>query len=378
MSSELPLDLQYDFPLPRDRSPGIGVVGAGFIVADCHLVAYRSAGYRPVAIWSRREERAREVAARHRIPRVHAGWREVLADPEVEVVDIAVPPHAQLEIIEACAEHAGRIRGILAQKPLALSYADARRAVECCERAGIALAVNQNMRYDPSARALKDLLARGLLGEPVLATIDMRAIPHWMDWVKPYGKLTYYVMSIHHLDWFRFLFGNPVRVLASSRPDPRTAFPHSDGITLYILEYASGLRCLGLDDVWTGPAREGAAADIRILWRVEGTDGLAQGTIEWPRWPERVPSTLRYSTRTGGAAWAEPKWDRAWFPDAFAGTMGDLLIALETSSAPLLAGRDNLDTMALVEACYHGAREHRVLTLEEVKNRKEAGACSSG
>ena len=345
----------------------IGCIGAGFIMADCHLVAYREAGFRPLAIASRTRARAEEVARRHSVPRVYATYQELLADPEVEVVDIAVPPDLQGEVIAEVVRHADHVRGILAQKPLALSYAEAREIVERCRKAGVSLAVNQNMRYDQSVRALKDLLGRGLLGEPVLATIDMRAIPHWQPWAEPYGKLSYYVMSIHHLDTFRFLFGNPDRVLASCRPDPRTRFPHQDGITMYILEYENGLRCLGLDDVWTGPAREGAAGDIYIRWRVEGTDGLAEGTIGWPRYPERSPSTLRYTARAGGERWIEPAWDRVWFPDAFAGTMAQLLVALEEGAEPEISGEDNLETVALVEACYRGSLEHRVCTLEEIR-----------
>ena len=362
-----PPNLRYEMPLPVDRSPGIGCIGAGFIMADCQLPAYREAGYRPVAIWSRDPAKALAVSRRHGIPRARGSWSEVIDDPEVSVLDIAVPPHAQPEILEAAFARGGKIRGVLAQKPLALDFATARRLVDGARKAGVTLAVNQNMRHDQSIRALADLLGKGLLGEPVLATIEMRAIPHWMDWVKSYGKLSFSIMSIHHLDALRFLFGNPERVLASCRPDPRTTFQHRDGITMYILEYPGGLRCLGLDDVWTGPAREGSAGDISIRWRVEGTDGLALGTIGWPRWPERAPSTLRYTCKAGGERWIEPSWTKAWFPDAFAGTMGDLLGAIEEGREPETSGEDNLDTIALVEACYRGAVERKVVTLEEAR-----------
>ena len=121
------------------------------------------------------------------------------------------------------------------------------------------LQVNQNMRYDQSVRALKTLLDRGTLGEPVLATIEMRAIPHWMPWAEGGRSLSTFIMSIHHLDTFRYWLGDPDRVLASTRPDPRTKFAHDDGINLYILEYENGARASAWDDVWTGPAREGAA-----------------------------------------------------------------------------------------------------------------------
>ena len=92
------------------------------------------------------------------------------------VLDIAVPPDNQLDVIKAaCAR--GTAKGILAQKPLGSSYVEAVEIVDTCEAAGIVLAVNQNMRYDQSVRAGKTLLENGTIGEPVLATIDMRGIP---------------------------------------------------------------------------------------------------------------------------------------------------------------------------------------------------------
>jgi predicted dehydrogenase len=195
-----------------------------------------------------------------------------------------------------------------------------------------------------------------------LATIDMRAIPHWMPWQERQGWLTCRIMSIHHLDTMRFWFGQPQRVFASFTTDPRTRFPHEDGIGLYILEYASGLRCQICDDVWAGPAREGAAADIGIQWRVEGTRGMARGTIGWPGYPQRTPSTLDY-TLVGDPRWHRPRWPEVWFPDAFLGPMAELLVALERGATPTLNGRDNLNTMRLVDACYRSAREHRAIEL---------------
>jgi predicted dehydrogenase len=358
-------------PLPRGRAPGIGCVGAGFIMADCQLVAYAAAGIHPVAITSRRPQTAAAVAARHGIPRVHGSLDGLLDDPEVEVLDIAVPPDVQPAVIEAALARAGKIRGILAQKPLTTSYADACQLVEQCERAGVRLVVNQNMRFDHAVRACQRLLAAGTLGEPVLATIEMRAIPHWMPWQERLGWVTLRIMSIHHLDAFRSWFGDPVRVIASVRPDPRTArsFAHEDGICLTILEYdtpsgAAGLRCLAVDDVWAGPAREGAEDDSSVTFRVEGTLGMAKGTIGWPAWPERRPSTLDWTTTAGG--WHRPRWTEAWFPDAFVGPMAELLRDLEGTEPATCTGRDNLVTLAVVEAAYRSAREHRAVSLSDI------------
>ncbi|HTL27937.1 MAG TPA: Gfo/Idh/MocA family oxidoreductase [Tepidisphaeraceae bacterium] len=353
--------------LPRDKRVGIGCIGAGFIMADCHLAAYRANGLNAVAIASEHHDKAQAVAKRHEIDRAYANYHELLNDKRVEVLDIAVPPDRQLEVIRDAVKHRDHIRGILAQKPLGMNLDEAKEVVRLCREAGIELAVNQNMRFDHSVRACKDVLNRQLLGEPVLTTIDMRAIPHWMPWQQRLGWVTLRIMSIHHLDTFRYWLGDPVRVFASVRPDPRTAkkFAHYDGICLYILDFESGARAMGCDDVWAGPALEGAASDIGIKWRVEGTEGMARGTIGWPSYPQRTPSTIDYTT-IREKKWHSPRWEEAWFPDAFIGPMAELLIALEEKRRPSISGEDNLKTMALVDACYQSAREHRAIELTEI------------
>lgn len=369
LPSEPALGLNIRPTLPRRRDWRIGCIGAGFIMKDCHLLAYRNAGFNPVAIASRNPATASEVAKQYDIATVHDTIDALLADASVEILDVAVPPNAQPEIICKAVELSkGRLRGILAQKPLALSLSDARDLAKRCADAGIVLAVNQNMRFDQSVRAAKDILNRGWIGEPVLATIDMRAIPHWMPWAEGLPSLSTFVMSIHHLDTFRYWLGTPDRVLASTRPDPRTKFPHRDGINLYILEYESGARASSWDDVWTGPSKEGVAGDIGIRWRIEGTDGLMQGTIGWPKYPAREPSTLDFSTRDSNG-WLKPRWDDVWFPDAFVGTMAQLLVAVENGTEPEISGRDNVETVALCEAVFAAATEHRVVLMSDVLGR---------
>jgi predicted dehydrogenase len=364
-STSLDLALNYLPRLPKRKDFRIGCIGAGFIMRDCHLLAYRQAGFNPVAIASRRSANARKCAELHGIPTVHETIDSLLEDRSVEVLDIAVPPDVQPALLRLAVQHRDHIRGILAQKPLAMSPREARECVDLCTQAGITLAVNQNMRYDQSIRAMKDILLRGWLGEPVLATIEMRAIPHWMPWSEKLHSLSTFVMSIHHLDTFRYWFGTPDRVLASTRPDPRTKFPHKDGINLYILEYERGCRATSWDDVWTGPAREGSESDIHIRWRVDGTEGLARGTIGWPSYPARTPSTLDFTTRQQPGYWFQPRWQEVWFPDAFIGTMAQLLCALEDGTEPEISGRDNLETIALCQAVYTAAQEHRVTTVRE-------------
>ena len=356
------MDLKIYPPMPRRKDFRIGILGSGFIVNDCHLVAYRKAGFNPVAIASRQVAHARQAAQRHAIGRVHDDYDSLLNDPTIEVLDIAVPPDVLVPlIVKAC--QLGTVKGILAQKPLGMDHKEALTAVRACEAAGIRLAVNQNMRYDHSVRAAKALLDEGVIGEPVLATIEMRGIPHWQPWQARLGWATLRIMSIHHLDTFRYWFGDAERIFCSTRPDPRTKFPHSDGICTYILEFKDGLRCVGLDDTWTGPAREGCPADVYIKWRIEGRNGLAIGDIGWCKDPYTTPSSIKYAAKSH-PGFQTPIWQESWFPDAFAGTMAELLCALEDDREPVISGRDNLKTMSMVDAAYLSAEQHTAVSPE--------------
>ena len=344
----------------------IGCIGAGFIMADVHLAAYAEAGFPVVAIASRHPARAAEVAGRWNIGRVHATPAALIEDPEVEIVDIAFPPDQQPDLIRHALTQ-DHVKAILAQKPLACDLAEAEAIEHDCREAGKTLSVNQNMRFDQSMRVLKQLLERGDLGEPIIATIEMRAIPHWQDFLRDYDRLTLLNMSIHHLDVLRFLFGDPREIFTAVRPDPRTAFAHTDGIVASTLQWPSGLLAVSLEDVWSGPKVEGFQSDIYIKWRVEGSEGVAQGTIGWPDYPHGSPSTLRYcSLRSTGGAWIEPKWDTRWFPQAFKGVMGQLQDALHDGREPMLSGQDNVRTMALVEAGYRSIKESRSVKLAEL------------
>ncbi len=349
-------------PEVRVRDYRIGCIGAGAIMAEQHLQAYAIAGFDVAAIASRTPERAAAVAERWGIPTVHATPFELIEDPSIDIVDIAYPPDQQPALVRHALAQP-HIKGILVQKPFALSIEEARALRDEAAASGKAISVNQNMRYDQSIRVLKQILDAGELGEPVIATIDMKAIPHWQGFLEGYDRLTLSNMSVHHLDALRHLFGDPTEITTVARTDPRTAFEHEDGIVVSTLRFPSGLLAISLEDVWSGPREEGFESDIWIRWRVEGTEGVAQGTIGWPT---GEPSTLTYaSKRTTGGQWVTPTWETHWFPHAFIGVMDQLQYAIKTGTDPELTVADNVRTLALIEAGYRSIAERRTVAVDE-------------
>lgn len=339
------------------RTFRIGVIGAGKIVRECHLPAYRAAGWEVVRIASRTAEAAQRAAIDFDIPAASGDLADVIADERVEVVDISLPSHLHPEVAIKALE-AGK--HVLLQKPMANTLADARAIVAAADRAGVRLAVNQNGRWDPAIQACRALLDRGLFGRLVTASIEMRTRQPWQEYWKDdahYPRLMLLGMSIHHLDQFRFLFGEPLEITAHLATYPGQPWS-GESIALYVLRYESGLLATGFDDgfPWT--------RDWSEDYRIEGLEAIARGTIGWV---DGRFSTLEFTTREAPDAWIRPAFSRKWFPDAFLATMNELFRAIEDEREPSISGHDNLRTLRLVEAGYRSAAERRTIRLDEIE-----------
>jgi len=339
----------------------IGAGGVAQVVA--HKCAQNNDVLGDIHIASRTRANAEKVATRWGIPTVHDTPEQLIEDPNVEIIDLAFPPDQQPALIRHALKQK-HIKAILAQKPLSLTVEEAVKLRDEAAKAGKILSVNQNMRYDQSMRVLKQIIDSGALGDVVFAQIDMHAIPHWQTFLQGYDRLTLANMSVHHLDVLRFLFGDPEEITTLTRKDPRTQFDHSDGITVSTLRFPSGVLAVSLEDVWSGPRQEGYKDDQHINWRVDGTKGVAKGTIGWPT---GAASTLTYaSAETTGGEWVSPSWETMWFPHAFIGVMEQLQHAVKTATPPALSVADNVKTMALVEAGYRSMASGRTVKLSEI------------
>src|ERR1700683_4060168 len=143
--SEVFPHLDYTPKMPRKLDRGIAIVASGGSVNYAHLPAYKKAGFRVVGITDRNREAAEKTAEQAGILKVYASVEELLGDGDVEIVDVAVYPAGQLEVVEKVT---AAKRHLLCQKPFADEYAKAVRSVELAEAAKVKIAVNQQMRWD--------------------------------------------------------------------------------------------------------------------------------------------------------------------------------------------------------------------------------------
>jgi len=153
----------------QPRTVNVGVIGAGFM-GKAHSLAYAAM---PMFFWPapaipRRaiiaevtDDLAAEAAARFGYERSTGDWRRVVEDPEVDLVDIAVPNDAHPEIAIAAVE-AGK--HVICEKPLARTGAEARRMRDAAVAAGVVHMVAFNYRRTPAVALAKKLIEDGTIG----------------------------------------------------------------------------------------------------------------------------------------------------------------------------------------------------------------------
>ena len=338
---------------------GIGSIGCGGIVQYAHMPAYKRAGFNTVAVYDPNRENAEKVATENGIAKVYDTLEELLADPDVEVIDIAVPPWVQLEIVEKAAA-AGK--HMLCQKPLSDTFSEAVQIVELAKAAGVKQAINHQMRWDAGIAASKDLISRGFIGQPTDAQIQVSCETPWhmWPWLAKVPGLEVMYHSIHYLDSLRFLFGNPAWVTSRHARYVQQGDVRGETKTITVLDYDDGLQSL------VSVNHYNIHGETFATFRFLGTEGAIEGTIGLMyNYPAGRPDTLVYSTKDGEQT--EVELDEMWIPDAFVGPMASLMHAIETDSTPLTDTLDNLDTLRVVNAAYRSAEENRSIRPEEIQ-----------
>lgn len=336
----------FDLSIPPAHRRTIGIIGAGAIVDYAHLPAYRTAGLDVRAIHDRDADRATGLAAKFGVPTVYATIDELLADASIEIVDIAVPAAYQPEIAMQALE-AGK--HLICQKPFALEIGRARAIADRADELGLKVAVQQQLRFEEGIQAARAMLAEGWIGQPttVSFTIDVLTDFGAWPWLMEAPKLELFYHSIHYFDAIRSLIGDPMRVFGTQSRRPGQ-LARGETRTISTLVYPADLRAVVHSN------HENVSADNRAEFQIDGTDGSIRGTLGLMYdYPKGRPDTLAVWSRslpTDG--WLSYPVTTRWLPDAFIGPLRSLLAAIAEEGEPETSARDNLGTLAIVEALY--------------------------
>jgi len=158
----------------------IGIVGSRF-QADCIAASVKTLASEAevVAVASPTPGHATAFATRHGIPRAYTDYRELLRDPQVEVISIAAPNYLHSELTIDAAK-AGK--HVICEKPLCLTLEEADAMIDACARAGVLLLYGEELFFAPKYVKAKQMADEGAFGRVHLVKqAEKHSGPH-ADW----------------------------------------------------------------------------------------------------------------------------------------------------------------------------------------------------
>ncbi len=225
---------------------GFGLLGAG-LIAPFHAKALRACdGGRLVAVCDVNAQRAAKLAEEHEA-KVYATLDSMLADPEIDAVNILTPNHRHRDAVLACAA-AGK--HVLTEKPPAMSLRETDEMIAACSAAGVKFGCTVQCRVRGAIQAMKGALENGRFQRLLQAD----AIMKWYRSAEYYqsdawrssrrsGAGVTVQHAFHYIDLLQYLAG-PVRRVAArmfnvAHPEVRL----EDTLVAHV-EYTSGARGL--------------------------------------------------------------------------------------------------------------------------------------
>ncbi|HQX76572.1 MAG TPA: Gfo/Idh/MocA family oxidoreductase [Thermoflexales bacterium] len=196
----------------KSSSLKAGVIGCGAIGTLGHIPGFRAANVEIAAVCDANAERAQKVAAEFSIPRFYTDYNELLAQKDIDMVAIGLPNilHAPVTI---AALNTGK--HVLCEKPMSVNAANAAWMIETARQNERVLSINHQMRFEPTALAMRDAVREGRLGRVYHTESRMirsAGIPGFGGWFtnkKAAGAGALFDIGVHMLDLPLFILGFP-------------------------------------------------------------------------------------------------------------------------------------------------------------------------
>jgi len=347
----------------------IAVLGTGFS-ANIHLECYTRfiPDAEVVAVYSRTIESAKAFAEKHNIPAYYDVVDDLLAEINVDIVDICVPNYLHHEV---CMKAIRKDKHIIIEKPLALTLEEADEMVAECKKRNLKLMYAEELCFAPKYERVRALVEAGALGKVyLLKQAEKHSGPHsdWFYQKEFSGGGVLMDMGCHALAWFRWM--NKGVKVKSVYADMKTVMHDTDceDNTIVIVEFENGVTCIA-EDSW---ARHGGMDDHIEIYGTEGVSyaSLFQGN-----------SALTYSLN--GYDYAAEKagstqgWTFTIFEEAFnQGFPQELMHFVDcviNDKEPLVTGEDGRAVLEIINAAYYSAKTGQKVYLPFDKKAKYPG-----
>ena len=247
----------------------IGIVGAGNIAQNAHLPAYAKRNDIEItAIADLNLERAQEAAKKFGIPAAYASVEELLANADVDIVDVCVWNGSHSSVTIAAAQ-AGK--HVMCEKPMALNLEHALRMQEAVEKAGVTFMLAVPTRYSSEAQHLAEMVRSGQMGEiyyAKTAAVRRRGTPlGWFTDMTKSGGGPVIDIGVHCIDRTWFLMGCPKPVRVSAMTSNRIGDYKTKGVDRWVA-FDSDVTAFDTEDSAAGIIHfeNGACMLFEVSW----------------------------------------------------------------------------------------------------------------
>ncbi len=337
------------------KSRGVAVVGSGSI-AEMHLKAIKDLPQaRLVGVYSRTEEKARKTGEREGC-RWTTDWRSLVADPEVELVDVVTSSGSHAEISMAAIK-AGK--HVLVEKPMAMTAYQADLIHELARASGLTLGVVSQRRFEEQHQAVKQVMDAGALGKLLLVEVSCpyyrtQAYYESADWR---GKVAtdggaLMNQAIHSVDLMLWFAGPAASVV--SKCATQTHKMEAEDLALAIVTFKSG----AFGTIMASTSIQPGFSPCLNLYGEKGTIKLEGASIAHWTVPDVPRPDLGQAQASAGVA--DPKLSSHTHHRR---QIEDVLASIEQRRPPLVSGDDGRRAVALVEGVYRSAASGAAVTL---------------
>lgn len=281
-----------------------------------------------------------------------------------DFIDICTPPESHGELIRAGAEMG---IPVLCQKPLAPTLKESIELVEYCRLRGVALAVNENWRWQPWYREMRRLIDSGAIGTVHHLMLIMRPGDGWGP--RPYPEQPYFASldpfliletGIHYFDTVRYLMGDIERVWCHTR----TVNPvvRGEDAAVVVMQLASGATAVyDADRAAIAESERSRAYGWALLEGNIGSLRLDPNGGLWMTQRGARESPHEYVQSSG------------WMGGAAVAAQQHFVDCLRSGESSETSGSNYIRTMAAVSACYKSATSGNAVSIAEILSAASAG-----
>ena len=342
----------------------VGIIGSQF-EADIHAASFQIMPEEAevVAVASPTPGNANNLAERYGIPRVFLDYREMLKEPDIEMVTITAPNRLHASMT---ADIARAGKHVVCEKPLCMTLAEADEMIDTCKRQGVLLMYAEELFFTPKYVKAKEMADQGAFGKVYLVKQSEKHFGPHSDWFwdpERSGGGVLMDMGCHGIAFCYWFLGRPAikTVYAQMGTYVHGAKTQCEDDSICILEFENGAVGL-VEDSW---ARRGGMDD-RI--EVYGEGGVTYANLHMGN---SLPTYSEYGfgyaveKAPGTTGWSYPVFEELWnygFPQE----MRHFARCVRGKETPQSDGNDGRVVMEVLYAAYASAAEGRKVSFPHV------------